>query len=154
MFQTCRALLLFDVCTCMCSCLYSVTCPAFLPSSFPSFFFLPFLKVSIITIITFIDYIMYPLQNHIFIFSFVYSLLIFSRFKMSRCLLPFLFLHCVCTFAFYIQRCPNVVILPTISWAWNDYDAINVIIPKFHVWCWFNFHKLSYKQVRTKGRAA
>jgi hypothetical protein len=100
MFQTCRALLLLDVCTCVSSCLHSVTCPAFLPSSLHSF--LPFLKVSIITILNFIDYIMYSLQNHVSIFSLVYSLLVLSRFKMSRCLLLFLFLHCVCTFAFYI----------------------------------------------------
>ena len=141
MFQKCTALLLFDVCTCMSSCLYSVTCPAFLPFSLPSFFLPSFIKVSIITIITFIDYIIYLLQNHISIFSFVFSHLNFSRFKMSRCLLPFLFLHCVCTFAFYIQRFPNIVILSTMLWARSAYDAINFNIWKLYVWCWFNFHK-------------
>jgi len=149
MFQTCRALLLLYVSTCVSSCLYSVTCPLFLPSFLP--FFLPSLKVSVITILTLTVYILYPLQNHISIFSFVYLLLIFSRFKMSPCILQFLFFHCVCTFAFYIQRFPNVVILSTILWAWSAYDAINVIIWKHYVWCWFNFHRLSYKQAGLRG---
>jgi hypothetical protein len=145
---------LICVSTCMSSCLYSVKCPAFLRFSFPSFIpsFLPYVEVSIITILTFIDYIVYPLQNQISIFSFVYSLLFFSQFKMSHCLLPFLFLHSVCTFAFYIQYFPNAVILSTIFWAWIPYDNINLIIWKHYVWCWFDFHRLSYKQGRTKGQ--
>ena len=129
----------------------NVSCFSSLPPSFFPFF-LPFLKVSVITILTLTDYILYPLQNHISIFSFVYLLLIFSRFKMSRCILPFLFLHCVCTSAFYIQSFPNVVILSTILWAGSAYDAIKLLSENI-VWCWFNFHRLSCKQGRTKGRA-
>jgi len=151
MLQTCRALT-FSWCLHVYVLVFVFSDLSCLSSLLLSFLLPSFLKSFYYYIITFIDYIMYPLQNHISIFSFVCSLLIFSRFKMSRCLLPFLFLHCVRTFAFYIQRFPNVVILSTILWAWSAYDAINVIW-KLYVWCWFNFHRLSYKQDRTNGRA-